>query len=136
MNTQTETFDRRFPVSEPAELVLTDISGTVTIAAWDLPDIHVAGVKRAGGFLPWITPEEGFRATRIEMEQQSSRVVVRTSRTQEGFWGFLNWLGGAAILSGVVVLAVGARQSAQERRMSVTPTLSRQGGGASLTVRW
>jgi hypothetical protein len=96
MSVEAEVFDRRFQVSEPAEFVLTDINGTVTVSSWDLPEIHVSGAKRIGGFLPWVTPDEGFRATRVEMEQQGSRVVVRATRTQEGFWGFMNWLGGAA----------------------------------------
>ena len=98
MSVDAEVFDRRFQVSEPAEFVLTNINGAVTIASWDLPEIHVSGAKRIGGFLPWVSPEDGFRATRVEMEQQGSRVVVRTTRTQEGFWGFMSWIGGAAVV--------------------------------------
>jgi hypothetical protein len=96
MAMETEVFDRSFSVGDAGELVLSNISGTVDIRSWDSPDIRVSGEKRSGGFLPWVSPEEGFRATRVEMEQQGSRVVVRTTRLRDGFWAFVRWLGGVA----------------------------------------
>jgi len=96
MAVESESFERTFAVGETGELVLTDVSGTVEIRSWDYPEIRVSGTKRKGGFLPWVSPEEGFRATRIEMEQQGSRVIVRTTRQRDGFWSLVQWLGGVA----------------------------------------
>lgn len=102
MSIEAEVFERTFPVGDAGELVLSNISGTVEIRSWDYPEIKVAGTKRTGGLLPWVSPEEGFRATRIEMEHEGSRVVVRTTRHRDGFWGFVQWLGGVAQVDYVV----------------------------------
>lgn len=96
MAVEEETFERTFSVGPAAELVLSNIAGTVEIATWDEPEIRARGTKRPGGLVPWVSAEEGFRATRIEMEQQGSRVIVRTTREREGFWRFVQWLGGVA----------------------------------------
>lgn len=134
MAVESESFERTFAVGEAGELVLTNISGTVEVRGWDFPDIRVSGTKRMKGFLPWVSPEEGYRATRIEMEQQGSRVTVRTTRQGEGFWNFLQWLGGVAQVDytvrvprrcNVVVDLVAGRLSVDEIRGNViTRTVS------------
>ena len=45
-------------------------------------------------------------------------------------------IGAAAAVTGIIVLAVGARESSQPRKVAVMPTMSAQGGGGSLAVRW
>ena len=100
MTEPNEVFERSFSVdmtaTEPAELVLNNINGTVEIQGWDYPEIRVSGVKRPAGLMPWVSPEEGFRATRIEIEPRGNGVLVRTTHDHTSFWGMVQWISGVA----------------------------------------
>src|SRR5512133_559403 len=103
MAMEPETVERTFTVVDTGDLVLSNIAGTVEIRGWDYDEISVKATKRTGNWLPFGTPEEAFRATRIDIEQQGQRVNVKTSRQHEaGLAGLLQWLGGVAQVDYVV----------------------------------
>ena len=105
MVTEPETVERTYTVVDSGDLVLSNISGNVEIRGWDYDEISVKATKLPGNWLPWGSPEEAFRATRIEIEQQGQRVNVKTVRQHEEGWAaILAWLGGVAKVDYVVRL--------------------------------
>jgi Putative adhesin len=103
MAIEIETVERSFPVLDTGDLVLSNIAGTVEIRGWDHAEITVKATKRPGGWMPWGTPEDVFRTTHVEIEQQGQRVTARTSRQRDsGLPAILQWLGGVAQVDYVV----------------------------------
>jgi hypothetical protein len=103
MAVEPESIERSFAVIDTGDLVLSNIAGTVEIRGWDRDEIDVKATKRPGNWLPWGSPEEAFRATRIDIEQHGQRVSVKTSRQSDGgFAAILQWLGGVAQVDYVV----------------------------------
>ncbi len=85
--TGEERYERVFAVGNHAELTLRNVRGSITVRGWDQPDVSVKAVKVRG--TEW-GASESFDQTLVEMEQDGSRVLIRTQRQGGGIFG---WLG-------------------------------------------
>jgi hypothetical protein len=81
--------NRTFNVGTGSNLVLDNQNGSVTVTAWDRPQIQIEAEKsaRAGSEAK---AKEALQKLRVEMSQNGNTVEVRTRSNQpDGFWSWM-----------------------------------------------
>ncbi len=82
MSQDVETFDQTFSVSEPAQLKLANIRGSLLVRAGAPGQVHVYAVKHLGS--------GNAERTSVEIEQDADGQVCAQTRFREGMLAFLS----------------------------------------------
>jgi DUF4097 and DUF4098 domain-containing protein YvlB len=73
----TETVEKTLPLTPAGSFRLENVNGSVTLAAWDRPEVHVKAVKKARG----VTQEkakEALAKTEVSIKAEGNEVTVET----------------------------------------------------------
>ena len=89
----TETVDRTFDVRAGANVLLTNVNGSITITAWDQPRVRVVAEKEVDGDRR--EAQEAMKELRIEFQQRDGGLSVITHYPKENSGGgIFDWLMG------------------------------------------
>ena len=87
-----ETIDRTFDVKAGANVVLSNVNGSITINAWDQPRVRVIAKKEVDGDRDEL--KQALQDLRVEMQPREGGLVVRTHypRENDGASSIFDWL--------------------------------------------
>ncbi len=86
-----ETVDRTFDVRAGANVTLSNVNGSITIAAWDQPRVHVVAYKEVDGDRR--DAQEAMKELKVEFQQRDGGLQIITHYPKDrNHGGLFDWL--------------------------------------------
>lgn len=86
----TETIDRTFDVRPGANVVLTNVNGSVRVTAWDQPRVRVVARKEVRGDRDEL--REALKSLRVDLQPKNGGLDITTHHPKHDGSGFFDWI--------------------------------------------